>query len=147
VNKAFIDTNIVVYANDRADQQKQDRAIALIQSALIEGWGVISTQVLMEYSAVAIRRLGQTRETISRQTVALERMEVVTLSPAMIRDGLEYHETYGISLWDAVIVAAAAAARCDTLWSEDLSHGTRYAGVGVRNPFQYPSNNRGASAQ
>lgn len=135
MSKAFIDTSIIVYANDAADPRKQDRAIALVQSALIEGWGVISTQVLMEYSAVAIRRLGQTRETISRQTVAIERMEVITVSPAIIRDGLEYHETYEISLWDAVIIAAAAAARCDTLWSEDLCDGTRYAGVGVRNPF------------
>lgn len=133
--KAFLDTNIIVYANDRADEFKQDRALAVVTEHLKNGSGVISTQVLMEYTAVAAGKLGQTRDAVARQTVILERLEVVTVSGGLIRDGYQMAEDFDLSLWDGVILAAATAARCETLLSEDFAHNRRYGGVTVVNPF------------
>ncbi|MFP4614188.1 MAG: PIN domain-containing protein [Spirochaetaceae bacterium] len=135
MSKAFIDTNVVVYANDAADTGKQNTAISLITRALSEGWGVVSTQVMMEYAAVASNRLGQPRDAVTRQTFVLERFEVVAVSPEIIRNGLEFAAQYRLSLWDGVILAAAHAARCDLLYSEDFAAGRLYAGIEVRNPF------------
>lgn len=81
MDKAFFDTNVVGYANDTADQAKQDRAITLVRAGIAEGWGVVSTQVLTEYAAVASKKLGQDRMAITRQTVVLERLEVVVVRP------------------------------------------------------------------
>ena len=134
-DKIFIDTNVVVYANDRADRAKQDRAVTVVSSLIEGGHGVISTQVLMEYAAVAVRTLRQPREAITRQTIILERLEVVAVSGAMIREGLALSERYRISLWDGVIVAAALSARCVEILSEDLGHDSVYHGVRVTNPF------------
>ena len=133
--KTFIDTNVIVYANDRADIAKQDRAVSVVSSLIESGTGVVSTQVLMEYAAVATRRLGQPRAAITRQTVVLERLEVVAVSGAMIRDGLAISERYRISFWDGVIIAAAVAARCSEILSEDFSCDVTYHGVRVTNPF------------
>lgn len=135
MDKAFIDTSVFVYANDAADLGKQDAAIALVKEALRDGWGVVSTQVVMEYAAVASSRLGQSRDAVTRQTYAMERLEVVTVSPELIRTGLEFAEQYQLSFWDGVVLAAAHAARCTTLWSEDFTPGRRYAGMTVRTPF------------
>ena len=135
MSKAFIDTNVVVYANDAAETARQNTAISLITRALTEGWGVVSTQVVMEYAAVASTRLGQPRDAITRQTFLLERLEVVTVSPEIIRNGLEFAAQYQLSCWDGVILAAAHAALCDLLYSEDFAAGRRYAGIEVRNPF------------
>ena len=135
VAKTFLDTNILVYANDRADRDKQERALSVVERHLREGTGVISTQVLMEYTAVAAVKLGQVRAAVARQTVILERFEVVSVTGQVIRNGHELAEDFQISFWDGVILAAAMAARCDYLVSEDFSEGRSYGGVTVFNPF------------
>lgn len=133
--KEFVDTNIIVYANDAADSEKQARAIDVVERLIRTGTGVISTQVLMEYAAVATRKLGQPRDAVNRQLLILERLEVVTVSGALIRNGLELASVLSISFWDSVILCAAQSARCDCLWSEDLSHGQVVSNVEIRNPF------------
>lgn len=133
--KEFLDTNILVYANDRAAEEKQNAAISLIKGLISSGSGVLSTQVQMEYAAVAKGKLGQPREAITRQLFVLERLEVVAVSGEIVRNGLELSEAFGVSFWDAVILAAAHAARCETLWSEDFQHDRLYGSVRVRNLF------------
>lgn len=133
--KEFLDTNILIYANDRAAQEKQNAAISLVKGLIRSGSGVLSTQVQMEYAAVAAGKLGQPREAITRQLFVLERLEVVSVSGEIIRNGLELSEAFGVSFWDAVILAAAHAARCETLWSEDFQPDRLHGSVRVRNPF------------
>jgi predicted nucleic acid-binding protein len=135
MSKQFIDTNIIVYANDAADPAKQKRAIEVVASLMRSGEGVISTQVLMEYAAVAVSKLGQPVGAIDRQLFLLERLEIVQVTRELIQQGLDLSESFRLSFWDGVILAAAVAARCDVLLSEDLSAGRKYAGVAVRNPF------------
>ncbi|MFP4153232.1 MAG: PIN domain-containing protein [Alkalispirochaeta sp.] len=134
--KSFIDTNIVVYANDRGDPQKQERALAVVAELIRSGAGVLSTQALLEYTAVAIRKLGQSRTAITRQTTILERLEVVGVTGELIRTGHQLAEEHGLSIWDGVIVAAAAAARCDRIISVAFDVERRYAGMAVINPFE-----------
>lgn len=134
--KSFIDTNIVVYANDRSDPDKQARSISVVEKLIRSGGGVISTQVLMEYTAVAVRKLGQTRDAIARQTGILEKLEVVLVTGELIRTGHQLAEEHQISIWDGVILAAASMARCDRIISEDFDPARRYAGIPVVNPFE-----------
>ncbi len=135
VAKEFIDTNIVVYANDATDPRRQARAIRLVRRLIEAGTMVISTQVLMEYAAVASRKLGQPRDAVTRQLLNLELLEVVIVTGTLIRNGMEQAATLPISFWDSVIISAAQSARCDCIWSEDLSEGRFYAGIEIRNPF------------
>ena len=134
--KEFVDTNVIVYANDAAEPDKQQRAIELVTRLMRTGAGVISNQVLLEYAAVATRQLKQGRDVVSRQLVLLERLEVVSLSGSIFRNALAFADAYSLSIWDASILAAASAARCEVVWSEGLSHHTDYAGLRVRNPFE-----------
>ena len=71
MNKVFLDTNLIVYANDTRDAQKQARAIELITTAMREGTGVISIQVMQEYAVVAGGKLRQDPDTILRQLLLL----------------------------------------------------------------------------
>ena len=46
---------------------------------------------------------------------------------------------YDLSHWDALIVAAALATDCDTLYSEDMQDGQVFDGrLTVKNPFTAP---------
>lgn len=139
MNKVFLDTNLIVYANDTRDAHKQARAIELVTATIREGTGVISTQVMQEYVVVAGGKLRQDSEAILRQLLLLESLEVVQITPALIRRALELQFRYQIDYWDAGILAAAEYSRCHVLWSEDLNPGQLYATVRVENPFGAPN--------
>ncbi len=47
----------------------------------------------------------------------------------------ELATAHHVSIWDAVIVASAAEARCRLLLSEDLQDGFTWGGLTVANPF------------
>lgn len=133
--RVFLDSNILVYANDSRDLKKQQVAVNLVGSCMRESMGVISVQVLQEYANVALGKLKQSSDIVLRQLHLLEALEVVMPKPQMVRRSVEIREAYGISFWDSAIVAAAEYARCDAILSEDLNTGQYYAGIIVRNPF------------
>lgn len=135
MTKRFIDTNIIIYANDPRDRPKQARAIELVTEAMRKGVGVISTQVLAEYAKAAEQELHQDVDVILRQLLVLESLEVIQVTPAVIRRAVELRARYRIDFWDACILAAAEGANCNVLLSEDLSAGQLYATVKVENPF------------
>ena len=67
---------------------------------------------------------------------------LLTVQPLMwplARRGWRWAERYGLSIYDAMIVAAALQAGCDTLWSEDMQHCMTLGGLRVLNPFQTAS--------
>lgn len=135
MKKVFIDTNVIIYANDVRDEQKQKRALAIVAEHMRFGTGVISTQVLQEYAAVALNKLHQRQDVILRQLVLLEELEVVPQSPVLIRRSVEIKATYQISFWDACIISAAEHAKCNIILSEDLNSGQFYSGIAMENPF------------
>jgi predicted nucleic acid-binding protein len=135
VKKYFIDTNVIIYANDSRFPAKQDRAIAVIHRLMSERCGVISTQVMQEYASVALKKLEQRPDVVMRQLALLEGFEVVPVVPALIRRSIEIRTTFQISFWDACIVSAAEHTQCDTIFSEDFAPGRFYSGIAVKNPF------------
>lgn len=135
MKRIFIDTNIVVYANDSRDTEKQKRAIGIITNLLKTQEGVVSTQVLQEYAYVAIAKLRQRVEIVLRQLKILETFEVVNQSPELIRRAVEIMQAYKISFWDSCIISNAEQANCSQIYSEDLNPGQFYSGIKIVNPF------------
>ena len=136
-DKCFVDTNILVYAHDRATGIKHQRAQSLIEKLWSSGDGVLSTQVLQEL-CINVRRksshplsVAETRRLIqdySRWTVVINTAESVI-------EALDIESRYNISFWDALIVQAAASCGATVLYSEDLAHGQSYGSVRVVNPL------------
>jgi len=135
--KAFVDTNILIYAHDRLAGKKYARAEELLNQLWRENRAVLSTQVLQEFCVNARRKaakpidLDELRETI-RDFLA---WEIVVNSAESVLRALEIEVRYRISFWDAMIVQSAESAGCEVLYSEDLSHGQEYSGVLVIDPF------------
>ena len=130
----FVDTNVVVYAFDRADPTKQRTAIELLESA---DRLVISTQVLIETWWVLTRRLAEPLdETRASQVIdELSELPVVATDPQLVRQAIRTSRRFGIAIWDALVIEAARAAGCTTVLSEDLQTGQDFDGVKVENPF------------
>jgi predicted nucleic acid-binding protein len=133
----FIDTNILLYSisRDPAETSKRDIAVALLDTENI----ALSVQVLQEFYVQATRA---TRPDALAHEIAVGLMRTwlrfkvqETTLPVMI-NALEIKVRYGLSYWDAAIVAAACALGCHELLSEDMSHGREVEGVTINNPFR-----------
>jgi len=72
MSRCFIDSNIIVYANDTRDEEKQSKALEIISEHLKSGTGVLSTQVLQKFAHVALNKLHQRQDVVLRQLVLLE---------------------------------------------------------------------------
>jgi predicted nucleic acid-binding protein len=114
----FVDSNVLIYAftTDR-------RATAAL--AVLQRRPIISVQGLNEFVHVARRKLGMSWDEVRDAVAALR-----TLCPTALALDVDTHsealhiaERYGYSMFDALVVASALRASCDTLWSEDMQHG------------------------
>lgn len=136
MRSCFIDSNIVVYANDCNAGEKQVKAIETVTRCMKAQNGIMSIQVLQEYANIALNRLHQEPPVVLQQLKLLESFKIVIPSSKMVRRSVEIRDLYRVSFWDANIVAAAEAADCDLVLSEDLSTGQYYAGIEVINPLR-----------
>jgi predicted nucleic acid-binding protein len=132
---SFVDTNVVVYADDADAGEKRDLARALLTRIFSDGSAVVSVQVLQEYFSAATRRLGLPAEAARRRVEALGRLDVVALAPDDVLAAIDLHRLHSLSIWDALIVRAALISGCRILYSEDLQSGRRFEALEVVNPF------------
>lgn len=132
----FIDTNIFVYADANDEPVKQEKSIALIKQNLLEKSGIISTQVLQEYTNVALKKLKLSKETIVSRIELYSNFEIVTISKELIVNAISIQENRKINFFDALIIEAAISAGSDVLLSEDFQNGAKFENLLVVNPFQ-----------
>lgn len=135
--KAFVDTNILIYAHDRGADQRHQIAQELIDQLWRDRSGAVSTQVLQEFY-VNVRR--QAKNPLSKaEAKRLIRdylsWEVVIIGGEDVLHAIDLETRYKISFWDAMIIQAANAADADILYTEDLNDRQRYGSVVARNPF------------
>jgi predicted nucleic acid-binding protein len=130
---SFFDTNILIYV--ASDDPKSDQAEKIVGDG-----GAISVQVLNELANVARRKMRMSW-TDTRRFLSLLRglLSVYPVTVETHEIGLALAERYQLSIYDAMIAAAALQADCDTLWSEDMQHRMVLEGrLRVINPFRTP---------
>ena len=129
--KSFADSNVVLYTIGK-DARKAD-----IARRLIAAQPAISVQVVNECVSVCLRKLSFTREqAYAFARTLMDRTDVLALEEATVDQAAALAIRYQLSHWDALIVAAALLAGCDTLYSEDLQHDQVFDDrLTVVNPF------------
>jgi predicted nucleic acid-binding protein len=137
-DKFFLDTNIIIYSFDSSAAEKKKKAIKLISHALENNLGVVSFQVVNEFSNAALRKFKTPLSTIDLRDYiknVLAPMCLVHSSFPLLEIAYNILEQTGFSFYDSLIVAAANQADCKILYTEDLQHGRKIAGVEIINPF------------
>lgn len=132
----FVDTNVLLYAISREDDErdKADAARDILREMDLR----LSTQVLQEFYVQATRATRPdaiSHDQAVRLVESFARFEVIPITTAIVRAALSARQRFGISYWDAAILEAARAARCEVVLSEDLSDGRDYDGIRVVNPL------------
>jgi predicted nucleic acid-binding protein len=132
---SFFDSNVLLYATS-GEVAKADRAEQLIRAG-----GTISVQVLNEIANVTRRKLRYSWSQTNTLLLQLRGLlAVVPVTVAIHEAGIRLAERYGLSVYDAMIVAAALSSGCGTLWSEDMQDGLAVEGrLTIVNPFRAAS--------
>lgn len=132
----FVDTNILLYSLEQEPMQSAKAAIAMEILACADL--VLSVQVLQEFYVQAThprRPDALSHEFAMRLIQKWMRFRIQENTVSVLQEALLIKVRHQVSYWDAAILAAAQAAGCSEVLSEDLDSGQKYGLVTVVNPF------------
>lgn len=130
-----LDTNILVYAEGLNGAQMKRRAAELIQKLSSDNT-ILPAQALAELFSVLVRKAGKDTKSAAKSVTSWQdAFPVVDTSAKVLSGAMELASNHKFSIWDAIILATAAAGDCRLLLSEDLHEGFTWNGVTVINPF------------
>lgn len=135
--RAFVDTNVLVYAHDVDAGERHAVAARLVAELWKTRGAVISTQVLQEFYVNATRKIpSPLPRPLARQIVrTYAAWQTELIGPPEIQVASELEEQHQLSFWDALIVAAALKGGASTILTEDMSPGRSISGIRIENPF------------
>ena len=136
-SRVFTDTNVLVYAYDRSEPQKQQQALQVLDRLATTGIGTISTQVLAEFFVAITCKVAvplSVDEAYGRVRNYLQSWAVLDLTGLVVLEAVRGVRDHQFGLWDAQIWAAARLNQIGVVFSEDFTDGV-VEGVRFVNPF------------
>lgn len=134
---SFVDTNVFVYAVSDDDSKRQSIARDLLGRLAESEVLQTSTHVLQELYVVLTRKVR--RKFTAQEALAyldrIARSPVAGVDYGVVREAAELSARHTLSMWDALVIVAAARSGAERLYSEDLQHGRKILGVEILNPF------------
>lgn len=131
-----VDTKFLIYACDQSEPRRQTIALDLIAASTD---GVLLWQVACEFLAASrkLRKQGFTpTHAWNRLAEFQDLLPLVLPAATNLTRARELHVSHGVSLWDALILAAGVEAGVEVLYSEDLPGLPTFETLRVINPFQ-----------
>ena len=130
-----VDTNVLIYAHDPRDPEKQAIAISLIESLTD---AALLWQVACEYISVSkkLEPFGYDRKQAWQDIQELRLVWAAVLPSWEVADRAQrLLDRYSLSYWDAMILAACLEAGVVRVYSEDFSGYNTIDGLEIVNPF------------
>lgn len=137
-NKILVDTNVLAYAYDRTDLEKQTRAKAVLDALTQSGRGVLTAQILTEFFVVSTGKLAEPITQAEAFNSILNyhlSWEVIDLTGMVVLEAARGVRDYRFSYWDSQLWAAARMNQIPLILSEDFNAGAVIEGVRFDNPF------------
>ena len=133
----FVDTNVLVYARDRTEPERNLRALEWMAVLWQTKSGRLSYQVLQEYYVTVTRKLDPPRDVSdAREDVtSLVSWRPTTVELPVIDRAWATQNRYGLSWWTSLILGAASHSGCTHVLTEDLQHGRDVEAMIIINPF------------
>jgi predicted nucleic acid-binding protein len=134
--KTFIDTNVLIYADDMDAGAKHQTAKTVLRDLWSERTGILSVEVLQEFYVNVTRKISSPlSKDLARLVVSSYAIWCAETSAAEIASAFRIEDELRIGFWDALIVSSALKRGATRILSEDLNAGPRIAGILIENPF------------
>lgn len=133
----LLDTTVLLYCVDDQDLAKRDRAREWVAACWTRRCGRISVQVLNEFYSQARKKFasaiaaGDARAEVRRY----QHWKPWQVDHPTVETAWAIESRYGLTYWDALVVASAQQQGCRYVISEDLPHGQQIDSVQILNPF------------
>ena len=136
--KVLIDTNILVYAYDLSESEKQQKSLSVLDRLVTLDSAVISSQVLSEFFIIVTRKIPEPltlEDAETRVSHFCQIWAVLQVNEMIILEAIRGVKAHIFSYWDALIWATARLNQVGTILSEDFSHDSYVEGVRFVNPL------------
>jgi predicted nucleic acid-binding protein len=133
-----VDTNVLVYALDRREPEKRERAREVLQRVGGAGTAALPAQVLSEFANACLRKLEPrphpttVRRVVERLMLAFP---ILPLTGPVVLETLRGVGEHMLSYYDAQIWAVARLGQVAVVLSEDFNPGAVLDGVLFTNPL------------
>lgn len=133
----FVDSNVLVYAYDSQEAQKQQQAKMLLHRLWQDQTGCLSIQVLQEFYVTTTQKLAKplTGMEASQIIADLGLLRVHRPQVEDILTAIQIQQRHQLSFWDSLIVRSANQLGCKVIWTEDLNEGQLIEGCSIKSPF------------
>lgn len=134
-DKAFLDTNILIYAYSEDEPKKQSIALQLLDS--FEDHTIISKQVINELSNILLKKFKLGSDQVENVLLEIDNvLPIVDFDLTTQIKALKLKDRYQFQYYDALIVATALENNCTVIYSEDMQHEMLIDGnLKIINPF------------
>lgn len=137
--RILIDTNVLVYAFDKHDQPRQDRASLILRQLEATSQGVLSAQCLAEFFSATTRGV----QPFLKHLEAFQHIQrwmrtypVFPVTDSIVLEAVRGATTYHLAYYDSQLWAAARLNQVPVIFSEDFQDGLVLEGVRFTNPFR-----------
>lgn len=134
----FIDTNVLVYAYDRSEAEKQAIALDVLDRLANAGTGILSSQILAEFFVISTSKIAEPLGIptgYDRIRNFMRIWPVINVTAMVVLEAVRGVREFKFSYWDAQIWASARMNQVPVVLSEDFSHGSEIEGVRFQNPL------------
>jgi len=133
--RVALDTNILAYAEGVNGTPMKKAALELVQK-LPDGATLLPVQTLGELFNLLVRKARRSPAKARKAILSWrDAFPLIETSVEVMLSAADLATDHQLSIWDSVVLAAAAEAGCRLLLSEDLQDGFTWKGVTVTNPF------------
>jgi predicted nucleic acid-binding protein len=133
--RVALDTNILAYAEGVNGAAMKRTALGLVEK-LPEGAVLLPVQTLGELFNLLVRKVRRAPVKARKAILSWkDAFPLIETSAEVMLAAADLATDHQLSIWDSVILSAAAEAGCRLLLSEDLQEGFTWNGVTVTNPF------------
>ena len=138
IARMLVDTNVLVYAYDPTDPEKQERAFKVLDGLATLGQGALSAQVLAEFVVVVTKKIAEPLDfeaTQKRVENYLSSWTILDVTGFVVLEALRGVREHHFAYWDAQIWATAKLSQIPYILSEDFASGSTVEGINFINPF------------
>jgi predicted nucleic acid-binding protein len=133
--RVALDTNVLVYAERVNGEELYAAALAFV-GRLPRHSAVLPAQVLGELFNVLVRKAGWSKDAARTAVLKWQNaFPVIETSRTVMLAAVDLAADHDFSIWDAIVMSAAAESGCRLLLSQDMQDGFTWNGVRVTNPF------------
>lgn len=131
----FVDTSVLLAADDAFDPDCQAQARAWLQALWLRRAGRVSTQVLNDYYVTVTQTFAMPAGDARAKLRRLQLWQPWQIDHQTVETAWGVEARFGLRYWDALIVASAAQSGANHVVSTTLAHQQHIDGVTILNPF------------